>query len=224
VQLNVVVAEAALELVPSEILKAPAVRNDAARRGVEPARMLLDRSLHHAAMLKLDEGHKRGRPDLVHAALLSLTGSPLYLDGLVKIYVHTRSDVVLDIREETRLPKNYSRFRGLMEQALSGGGAGDLIRTHSASLKELLQIVKPDWVCGLSTEGHMEKLGDLASALVSRKNPCVVIGGFPHGHFSPGTLKLVDELVRIHRSPLETHVVAARLLYEVELRLEEMKD
>ena len=84
-QLNVVVAEAALELVPSEILKAPAVRNDAARRGVEPARMLLDRSLHHAAMLKLDEGHKRGRPDLVHAALLSLTGSPLYLDGLVKI-------------------------------------------------------------------------------------------------------------------------------------------
>lgn len=220
-QLNVLVAESALELVPKEILKAPAVRNDAGRRGVDPARMLLDRSLHHAAMSKLKDGYKRGRPDLVHAALLSLTGSPLYLDGLAKIYVHTRDDMVLEIREGTRLPKSYARFRGLMEQALSGGKAGDLIRVRRASLRELVRIVKPDWVCGLSTEGRMEQLTDLASALVSRNNPCVIIGGFPHGHFSPGTLKLVDDLVRIHRTPLETHVVAARLLYEVELRLEQ---
>ena len=113
--LNLVIAEAALELVPSEISRHASVRNDARRRELDPSGILLDRSIHHGAMLKLEEDYKRGRPDLVHLTLLSVTSTPLYQAGGVKVFIHTRDDVVLDFRERTRPPKSYFRFRDLMQ-------------------------------------------------------------------------------------------------------------
>ena len=65
-------------------------------------------------------------------------------------------------------------------------------------------------------QGRKIGLDDLAGRLVSARDPCVVVGGFPRGHFILETLSVVDELVRIHEMPLEAHVVASRLLYEFE--------
>ncbi len=62
---------------------------------------------------------------------------------------------------------------------------------------------------------------ELAGALVQRENPAVVVGGFPRGHFFPRDIKAFDSLVRVHERPLDAHVVAARVTYEVERRLEE---
>ena len=218
-KLNVVLAEAALELVPDDLLKKPAVSSDAERRGVEASRMLLDQSVHHSAMLKLEEHYKRGRPDLVHIALMSLVSTPLYLDGDLKVFIHAWNDTLLEIKEGTRLPKSYLRFRGVMEKVLTGGGGEGLIKVQNGTLDELVGIIRPDWVCALSIQGVSTELNELSGSLLSRKNPCVIIGGFPHGHFSQSTLHLVDSLVRIDSRPLEAHVVAARLVYEVERRL-----
>src|SRR3989442_116731 len=209
-KLSLVIAESALELVPEEIRRSPAVVNDAKRRERDPSKILLDRSLHHAAMVRLKEDYKRGRPDIVYMTLLSVTGTPLYEEGSVKVYVHTRDDVVLEIAERTRLPKSYFRFRNLVEKHLSEKTDSELIRIREMNIRELLRkIVKPDIAAGLSTQGKGETLEDLAEALVGRKNPCVVIGGFPHGHFSAGTLAVLDELVRIHSRALDAHGVAS---------------
>ena len=62
----------------------------------------------------------------------------------------------------------------------------------------------------------MASFEEVAGELCSAKRPCVVIGGFPHGHFSEATLGAVDKLERIDPRPLEAHVVASRLVYEVE--------
>ncbi len=94
--LNLIIAEAALETIPDEIVRHPSVANDARRTGNEPSTLLLDRSIHHAAMVRLDDQFKRGRPDLVHLTLLNATSTPLYQDGLAKVYIHTRKDVVLE--------------------------------------------------------------------------------------------------------------------------------
>src|SRR5438093_2042184 len=94
-KLNLVIAESALELVPEEIRRSPAVVNDAKRRERDPSKILLDRSLHHAAMVRLKEDYKRGRPDIVFMTLLSDTGTPLFEEGSVKVCVHTRVGVVL---------------------------------------------------------------------------------------------------------------------------------
>ncbi|MGD0318763.1 MAG: ribosome biogenesis protein [Nitrososphaerales archaeon] len=216
-KLNFVLVESALELVPKEILRSPAVTSDSRRRGVDASRILLDRSLHHSAMTRLRDSEKRGRPDLVHAALLSVTGTPLYLDGSVRVFVHTNQDAVLELAERTRIPKSYFRFRGLVEKLLSERSDEGLVKAYGAGVRELLRkTISPDRVFGLSVQGRQTRPEELAKAIVAAKNPCVVVGGFPRGHFSQETLALVDELVRIHERPLEAHVVASRIVYEVE--------
>ncbi len=216
-KLNFVLAESALELVPKEIVRKPAVASDSRRRGVDASRILLDRSLHHSAMARLGDSEKRGRPDLVHAALLSVTGTPLYLDGSVRVFVHTSQDVVLELAERTRIPKSYFRFRGLVEKLLSERSDEGLVKAYGAGIRDLLRkAISPDRVFGLSVQGRQTGPEELAKAIVAAKNPCVVVGGFPHGHFSQETLALLDELVRVHERPLEAHVIASRVIYEVE--------
>ncbi|MDV3278057.1 MAG: ribosome biogenesis protein [Nitrososphaerales archaeon] len=223
-KLNLVIAEAALELVPKELWRDPSVVNDARRREVEPGRILLDRSFHHRAMLKLKDGFKRGRPDLVHVTLLSTTGSPLYTDGLVKVFVHMHGDLVVELEEKTRIPKSYFRFRGLMEQALSEKPSTGLLRVYQAKFERLVGRIDSDSVVGLSRNGRTVTMEELCSMVLVARNPCLVVGGFAHGHFALGTTDALDELVRVHEKPLDAHVVASRVLYEVEKRIERTND
>ena len=219
-----VLAESALELVPREIWSRPAVAGDARRRGREPGEILLDRSFHHSAMDRLADSEKRGRPDLVHVALLSVTGTPLYLDGRVKAYVHTWPGRVVEIAERTRVPKNYIRFRGLMEEALTGGRGGGLLRVHELGMKGLVAEVRGGRVLGLSMLGRMSTPGGFAAEVAASRDAVVVVGGFPHGHFSKEATGVLDGLVRIHPKPLVADVVAARVLYEIEKATEGFKD
>lgn len=215
-KLCLIVADASLELVPSELWGHPAVSKDALRRGIHPSRMLLDRSFHHAAMTNLKDSFKRGRPDLVHAAVLSATCSPLYEDGLLKVYVQTLAGVVIELREKTRVPKNYIRFRGLMEKALSEKSAGHLIKVYDVDFGGLIRAIRPEFVIGLSTLGRRQELKELCIEATKRRRPCFVVGGFPHGHFSEEVAKELDDMVTIHEKSLEAHVVISRLLYEIE--------
>jgi rRNA small subunit pseudouridine methyltransferase Nep1 len=214
--LNLVLAESALELVPREILSRPAIVSDSKRRGKGPGEILLDRSFHHSAMHNLKDSEKRGRPDLVHVTLLSVTGTPLYLDGGVRVFVHTYPDVVLEIEEKTRIPKNYLRFRGLMEDVLSGGSGGRLIKESRMGIRELSRSIAADRSLGLSVRGKESNAVGLAADVARVRDPCFVIGGFPHGHFTKETLSVLDGLVRIDQRPLEAHVVASRVIYEFE--------
>jgi rRNA small subunit pseudouridine methyltransferase Nep1 len=216
VLLNFVLAESALELVPREIWSRPAVVSDATRRERKAGEILLDRSFHHSAMERLRDSEKRGRPDLVHITLLDVTGSPLYLDGRVMVYVHTYPDTVIEIEPKTRIPKNYLRFRGLMEKCLVERPTTGLLRVRQMSCSALLKMVGPGGAYGLSVRGKQSSLPDFAKRVADEGNACVVVGGFPHGHFSAETARSFDELVRIDSRPLEAHVVAARLIYQVE--------
>jgi rRNA small subunit pseudouridine methyltransferase Nep1 len=216
VLLNFILAESALELVPKEIWRHPAVVSDSRRRGLEPGEMLLDRSFHHTAMTRLRDSEKRGRPDLVHVALLSVTGTPLYLEGKVRVNVHTCSGSVIELAEKTRIPKSYLRFRGLMEKCLIERPASGLLAYHEMSFPQLLRKIGPDRTFGLTVRGRQVDLRDFGGEVAAAKNPCVVVGGFPHGHFSAEVEKSVDEVVRVDPRPLEAHVVAARVVYEVE--------
>jgi len=214
--LNLVIGEAALELVPREIGRHPSVVKDARRRNLLPSQLLLDRSLHHHAMLKLKEDEKRGRPDLVHLTVLSITGTPLYMSGRVRVYIHTRDDLVLTLKERTRPPKSYARFRDLMQKSLADRPKTGLITVEESSIAGLIDRINGDLVIGFSTQGKETTLQDVALEVSASKNPIAVIGGFPKGHFDPKTVSRFDEMVRIHRDSLDAHVVAARLVYEIE--------
>jgi rRNA small subunit pseudouridine methyltransferase Nep1 len=217
-RLHFVIAESALELVPESIRGDPSIRNDGRRRGLKPEIILLDRSIHHNAMLRLKDGYRRGRPDLVHLTLLSVTSTPLHQAGMTRVYIHTFDDVVLEFGECTRPPKSYARFRNLIEKALAERPQHGLltVRRGATSLPELLRSIGTDYVLGFSIQGGPSTLEELAGDLSVKENPAVIVGGFPRGHFIPRDIKACDRLTRIQERSLDAHVVAARVVYELE--------
>ena len=120
---RLVLAEAPLETVPRELWGHPSVYKYARKRGKPPRSILLDSSLHHQAMRGLPDRERRGRPDVVHLTLLSVLEAPVVRRGLVEVVVHTYGDYVIEIDPSTRLPRNYQRFTGLIEQLLEHGAA-----------------------------------------------------------------------------------------------------
>jgi len=218
-----VLAESALERVPKEIWRHPAVVKTARRRGKRPGAILLDRSLHHPAMRSLPDANKRGRPDLVHTTLLAVMGSPLNKEGLLRAYVHTIDDHVIEIDPQTRLPKNYNRFVGLIEQLYEEGevppGGPPLLTIRRESLPELVERLGPDKVLIFTEEGEPRTVEEAVKGLAGLERPMIIVGGFPHGSFSQETLSLADEKVRIDPEGLEAWVVAARAIYEFERAL-----
>lgn len=221
--LNFILAESALELVPERIANHPSVLNYARRRKKRPTKILLDRSVHHAAMSKLPNALKRGRPDIVHLTLLNLLCSPLNRRGLLKIYVHTNQNKVIRVNRMVRLPKNYNRFVGLMEQLFEAGRVPPkgvpLLSLKDEGLPELINELRPSRVVAFTTLGKPTTLQEVCRSMVNEPNPAVLVGGFPHGHFSKETLKLANEAVKVYEEALEAWVIAARIAYSYELAL-----
>lgn len=214
--LSLIIAEAALELVPKELQNHRSIINHARRLGREPSELLLDRSYHHHAMLRLRDGWKRGRPDLVHISLLSVTSTPLYREGLIDLYVHTINDRVLYLKN-VRLPRAYNRFEGLIIDLFKKKSIKSdnmLIEVKDMDFISLLNSIKPNHVIGLSRLGNSSSAEDVA-----KKEGAIIVGGFPRGHFSNIITDNIDELVSISRYALDTHVVCSRIVYEFEKRL-----
>jgi len=221
--LVLILAESAIELVPPELTKHPSVLKLAEKRGKKPNEILLDRSYHHAAMISLKDSEKRGRPDIVHTTLLELLGTPLNREGLLQTYVHTVDNRVVEIDSNVRLPVNYDRFVGLLEQLYALGRvpeAGEpLLTIKKQTLNQLLGEIKPSKTVAFTTLGEYEDLSRLCEELAKERKPAILIGGFPRGHFSKETLNLADRAVRIDREALEAWVVASRAVYAYELAI-----
>jgi len=52
--------------------------------------------------------------------------------------------------------------------------------------------------------------------LLEKQRPAVIVGGFPHGHFSETTIRLADEVGCIDPDMLETWTLTSRVIYEYE--------
>jgi len=221
--LVLILAESAIELVPPGLVKHPSVLKLAEKRGKKPNQILLDRSYHHAAMRSLKDAEKRGRPDIVHTTLLEVLGTPLNREGVLQSYVHTLENRVVEIDSRVRLPVNYDRFVGLIEQLYAVGRAPSvgepLLAMRKQTLNQLLEEIKPSTTIALTTLGEHEDLGELCQELALERKPTILIGGFPRGHFSEETLDLADRAVRIDREALEAWVVASRAVYAYELAI-----
>jgi len=221
--LTLILAEAALETVPQTLWNHSSVRKHSKKQRKPPQQLLLDRSLHHAAMKKLENNEKRGRPDITHFVLLEALGSPLNKEGLLQIYVHTCNNYVITINPSARLPRNYNRFIGLMEQLFQQEKVppeGEtLLKLEHKTLQNLLTDAKVDYVLAFSREGKPETLEEAVSSLQIKRNPAVIVGGFPHGHFSEATAKLANETVCVDLEMLEAWTVASRAIHEYERML-----
>lgn len=220
--LTIVFAESALETIPKQLWEHPVVRNYAKLRQKHPRFTILDRSYHHSAMKMLPQSEKRGRPDIIHFALLEALGSPMNKEKLLTVYVHTNKDKIIYIDPETRLPRNCNRFISLIEQGFEFGRIPPkqpekpLLLLKQETLDQLMREIQPSYVLALSRRGQPKTFEEAISKLVGEKKPVVFVGGFPKGHFSEATLKLADDIICIDREMLETWTVASRVIYEFE--------
>ena len=218
--LILVLAEAALETIPKDLWSHSAVRRHSKRHGKPPGHLLLDRSLHHSAMRRLGDNEKRGRPDITHFALLEALGSPLNKEGFLQVYIHTNQDYVITVNPKARLPRNYNRFIGLMEQLYQLGkvpSEGEtLLKLEHKTLQNLLNEAEADYVIAFSREGSPKTIEEAVSNLQAKQRPAVIVGGFPHGHFSETTIQLADEVACVDSEMLEAWTLASRVIYEYE--------
>lgn len=227
--LNLVLAEAALEIIPKKLLSHPSIVKWAKNVGKSPSLTLLDRSYHHKAMLTLDNSLKRGRPDIVHFSLLEALGSPLNKEGLLRTYVHTIGNHLIYVNSEVRLPRNYIRFVGLIEQLFRKNRVPEhgrkLLKLRNGSLSDLLDEIKPSYVFAFTRLGKPKTLYEVMYSLVKMENPLVIVGAFPRYGFSEETIKLVNEQVSIDQEMLDAWTVTSRVIYEYErvIRLPEKR-
>ena len=219
--LSLILAESALEIVPKELQNHNSVLASSRRWNKKPSEILLDVSWHFAAMKGIKNEIKRGRPDLVHFCLLEACSIPLYFENKLRIYVHTIDDKVILLGENVRLPKSYHRFIGLIEKLYSTGiieeNGKKLLEIKKMDFGKLIDKIAPKEVIGLSVKGATNSYEKLAKTI--KKDSCIVVGGFPKGHFSDQIVKKINNLVSVDKNPLEAHVIISRVLYEYEKEL-----
>lgn len=209
---------------PEEISGHPAVRNHCRKLQLKPSEILLDRSYHHAAMKRLQDNWKRGRPDIVHFALMEALSTPLFLNGVLKVYVHTINDKVISIADNLRIPKSYFRFERLMSNLLNDkvikSDEGTLLmELADYTFGDLVREIGADKVIGLSTVGVKSNAQNVVEIAKGFDDCAFVVGGFPKGHFSEKVTKHLGPTYSINETGLEAHVVIARILYECEKML-----
>ncbi len=219
--LHLILLESALELVPREIIRHPAVLKNARRRKKKPTETLLDVSLHYHAMKTLPDREKRGRPDIVHVSLLNALESPLNKEGKLRIYVHTYDGHIIFIKPETRIPRNYNRFVGLMEQLLTKGrvppdAEDPLIYVKTITLEELLSKIGKKGLILLRENGEYKKPINIVKYALEN-DLAIGIGGFPHGDFSKYILEMATKQFSIYHLSLPSWIVVSRIITSAEI-------
>ncbi|PAA84994.1 hypothetical protein BOX15_Mlig005580g5, partial [Macrostomum lignano] len=100
--------------------------------------VLLQADRHRDRIKKLGRDPADYRPDIAHQCLLMLQDSPLNRAGLLQVFVRTSRNVLIQVDPQTRIPRTYDRFAGLMVQLLHK------LAIHAAegSRKKLLKVIK----------------------------------------------------------------------------------
>jgi rRNA small subunit pseudouridine methyltransferase Nep1 len=231
-RLAIVLAESALEIIPNELRNNQLIINYSAKVGKSVSEVFLDKSYHYTAMKEKNIEYiwKRGRPDLVHICLLSILSTPLFLNNLVDVYLHTIDNKVIFIGEQVHIPKSYRRFEGLMIKLYQEKEIKNKEKNHNKYLlkieknmtfdKLIDKVIKPDKIIGLSSTGIPQDFKTIVNENIETNNKKIVfvIGGFQSGDFSQSTRERFHMTYSIANEQIDAHVVISRLVYECENR------
>ena len=216
--MHLIIGDSEVEIVPQAIQGHPAVVKYAKLRKKKPSRILLDASYHHQAIRSKypAEAERRGRPDIAHLVLLNAQESLLNHEGLLQFYMHTRNNEVIRFAPETRLPKAYHRFVGLIEHVFQNRYVPDKENPLLVLEKMSLQALAKE--CGgkiivLSEKGRRINLRKYEIP----KDVTFIVGGFPNGDFL-SNVDFADDIISIYPETLMAWVITYELIVEYERR------
>ena len=225
----VLIAHCGVEIIPKEIMNHPQCQ-----RSIEifnNSGKVLDAALHHTAMERLKNKDQRGRPDILHIALLLLLNSPLANENLLDIYFSTQDGRHFKINPTTRIPREGNRFKGLMYQLLNENHIPNVapyfIEKIADDFISFLDLVnrelspKRSKTILFSTAGKNEKLTPfIQKTIASTEIPLFIIGGFQKGQIDSKYSNNVEEIISVYNKGLESWTIISRLISSIELMLE----
>jgi len=217
--LTILLAESSLETFPEELLKNVQVRQYFSKLKKTPQQIILDASYHSNFIKDLPDAQKRGRPDIVHFALLSCCGSILAREQRLRIIIHTNKDKVIELNPEIRLPKNIDRFNGLIlqlfkEKSIPPESDDPLMSLRELSLSDLISELRSDHdlIVEFSVKGEQLSSTTYSKQIYNATNPLLVFGAFPHGEIENVPNELVDKKIAIYQEGLDLFAVISQIL------------
>jgi rRNA small subunit pseudouridine methyltransferase Nep1 len=232
--LHIILLDCALELIPRELTSLKQIQKHAARRGKKPNELLLDQTHHGQSMTKLSDNERRGRPDITYLSLISLLETPLCKEGLLSIHLHLQDGQIVEVNPDVRLPRNYDRFVGLMEQLLLMGRVppkGDsLLHFVEVSLEGLISKLKTKTTNAMTLlaieKGQKTSVEALRTILPNDQSIPVIagIGAYPHGYLSEEIVALFDTHIELDREVMMAWHVCSELLWTYSLSIGVIKN
>jgi len=229
-EITILLAEAAIEPFPNELLKNIKAKKYLAKVGKSPDEIILDVSEHGFLMKNLKKKYKRGRSDIVHLALLACHGSIIAKRKKLNVVIHTYNDVLIYINSETRIPRALERFKGLFSQlfkfkTIPPKKENPLIYSLEGTLEHFIKEnrEKHDIIVEFSVKGERMSLPEIAEELAKRKKPLLIFGAFQKGQIETLPESLIDKKIAIFEEGLDlftaiSHILAAIEYYEEELQ------
>lgn len=98
---------------------------------------LLNSDDHGSQLRKSKRDANDARPDITHQCVLALLDSPLNKSGHLTVYIRTKKNVLIAVHPQTRIPRTFKRFSGLMVELLEKFK----VRGTSGS-QPLLQVIR----------------------------------------------------------------------------------
>ncbi len=215
--------EASLETLPPKLQVTRRARVLSKRMGVKPKYIILDKSLFYREMKINKINNKRGRPDIVHMFLCSTQYSPLNKAGMLRVFIHTINNDIIEVEPETRTPKNYYQFISLMQHLFKDGrvppNGKPLIKLRrNTGLFEYLESIGVEKTILLWEKGERVK----PDFFIDKKYPpyAILVGGFPHGDFNKDIIEKCSYRVAIYSGePLDAWIVVDRIISFIEYNI-----
>ncbi|KAI3647916.1 hypothetical protein MP228_008137 [Amoeboaphelidium protococcarum] len=171
-----------LDNAPLEIVKV-SQKSSRGNRSADTSSYHLLNCDDHASLLKK---HSRQvaemRPDITHQCLLTLMDSPLNKAGMLQVFIKTQKNVLIEINPQTRIPRTYKRFAGLMVQLLhklsirsaEGNGGEKLLKVIKNPVTDHLPVGCKKIV--LSGDAPTVRLSNYIQSLMSQRSSSSVTG------------------------------------------------
>lgn len=218
--LNLIIADAELELIPADMVEDYAIRKHAKKRNKPAKEIILDSNFMHGAIERYYPGksNRMGRPDIIYILLQVALESILNKKDQLRVFVHTRNNDIIQINPETRIPKSYNRFIGLMEDLFKKreirSGERVLLSISEGHVEDVANQTAAKVVV-LSPRGNKSKVGEI---IQSPDDLTIIIGGFSEGDYLSNVYDLgksysiFDEELTIWSVALETIAEYERVL------------
>lgn len=209
-------------------------------KGKEGKYHLLNSDDHQNVLRKHSKEISEYRPDITHQVscllcdlkpqcLLALLDSPLNKAGKLQVYIRTQNNVLIEINPQTRIPRTFVRFAGLMGKPGCIRSAYHAVQLlHKLSIRavgtheKLLNIIRNPITdhlpthcqrIGMSGDAPVVKIAEYIRTLPPTEPVVFFIGAMSHGE---DDFDFAEKKISVSEYPLAAATVCSKVCHAYE--------